>query len=525
MIRARNESVVGHAIRRLVAPTGSGLAAATVLAVGVLSSAAAAEVTLPNVFSDHMVLQRKQPNRVWGKAAPGEKVVVTIGGQSQEATAGADGAWQVTLAPMEAGAPMTLAAKGQANEVVFTDVLAGEVWICSGQSNMRYALSSAYDADLEVPAANHPDIRLINFPSVGAQKPIWTHANAPWALCTPQTARQFPAVGYFFARQIQETLGVPVGIINNAWAGSRAEAWVDRKYFDGHENLLPLVARYDGFAKELADLGAKGQLTAAEQNKVRQLSTDVNGDDRPANAWNGIVASHAGYGIRGVLWYQGEGNAPRAYQYRELFPLLIESWRQEWKQGDFPFYWVQLPGNEAQKPEPGDSTWAELREAQTMALAKVKNSGQAVSIDLGEDGNLHPRNKREIGLRLARVALARDYGVQMAHQSPTYRAMQIDGNKIAVSFDSPNGRLRTLAGDPVRGFAIAGADKKFVWADATIGRDGSIVVSSDKVAKPVAVRYAWADNPVCNVYDNARLPLTPFRTDDWPGVTVGVVVN
>jgi sialate O-acetylesterase len=524
MSAPRFASRVCQARHRWVAPTPSRLAAATLLILGVLCSGAVAEVTLPNVFSDHMVLQRKQPNRVWGKAAPGEKVVVSLGGQSHEATAGADGAWQVTLAPMEAGEPVKLVAKGQANEVAFNDVLVGEVWICSGQSNMAYSLGTAYDADLEVPAANNPQIRMINFPSRGSQTPIWT-ANARWAVCTPQTARQSSAIGYYFARQIHETVGVPVGIINNAWAGSRAEAWVDRKYFEGHENLLPLVARYDGFAKELTELEAKGQLTAAEQNKARQLRTDVNGDDRPANAWNGIVASHAGYGIRGVLWYQGEGNTPRGYQYRELFPVLIESWRKEWGEGDFPFYWVQLPGNEAQKPEPGDSPWAELREAQTMTLAKVKNTGQAVTIDLGEDGNLHPRNKKDVAIRLARVALARDYGIQMAYQCPTYRAMQIDGSKIALSFDSANGRLHTLNGDPIRGFAIAGADKKFVWADATIGRDGAIVVFSDKVPNPVAVRYAWADNPVCNVYDNARLPLTPFRTDDWPGVTAGVLVH
>ena len=505
--------------------TGRHLAAAVLLCVGLFAPASVAAVSLPNVFSDHMVMQRRQTNRVWGKASPGEKVVVTIAGQSHEATAGADGAWQVTLSPMEAGAPMKLMAKGQANEVVVDDVLMGEVWICSGQSNMRYALSSAYDSDLELPAANHPQIRLINYPSVGSQTPNWTHANARWQVCTPQTARAFPAVGYFFARQIQAALGVPVGIINNAWGGSRAEAWVPRNYFDGRPNLLPIVARYDGFAKELAELEAKGSLSSAEQTKARQLRTDVNGDDRPANAWNGIVASHAGYGIRGVLWYQGEGNTPRAHQYRELFPLLIESWRKEWGQGDFPFYWVQLPGNEAEKPEPGESEWAELREAQTMTL-KLPNTGQAVAIDLGEDGNLHPRNKRDIGLRLARVALARDYEVKIPFQSPEYRSMRVEGGKAILNFDHANGALRVLSAPPVvRGFAIAGEDRKFVWADATINRDGTITVSSDKVPNPAAVRYGWADNPTSNVYDNARLPLTPFRTDDWAGKTVGVQVH
>ena len=527
MIPPRIETPISsNATTCLVSPTRRQLAAAALLCLGLFTTAAVAEVSLPNVFSDHMVLQRRQPNRVWGKASPGEKVTVTIAAQSQEATAGADGAWQVMLAPMEAGAPVKLVAKGPTNEVAVADVLVGEVWIVSGQSNMRYGLSQAYDSDLEIAAANHPEIRLLNFPSVGAQTPTWTHANAHWTLCTPQTARAFSAVGYVFARQIQESLGVPVGIIDNAWAGSRAEAWVARKYFDGRENLLPLVARFDGFAKELAELEAKGPVSPADQPKARQLRTDVNGDDRPANAWNGIVASHAGYGIRGVLWYQGEGNTPRGYQHRELFPLLIESWRKEWGQGDFPFYWVQLPGNSAEKPEPGDSDWAELRESQTMTLAKVPNSGQVVTIDLSEDGNLHPRSKKDVGLRLARLALARDYGIVMPYQSPVYRSMSIVGGKAILTFDHPNGNLRVLNSPPVvRGFAIAGEDRKFVWADATINRDGTITVSSDKVPNPVAVRYGWADNPVCNVYDNARLPLTPFRTDDWPGKTVGVLVN
>ncbi len=490
------------------------------------SSAAFAEVTLPNIFSDHMVLQRQQPNRVWGKAAAGEKVSVTLGTQSHEAVADGDGAWQVTLSPMEAaGIPQQLVVKGQSSAVTIEDVLVGEVWIASGQSNMEYALSSAYDADLELAAANHPGIRFINYPNVGSQTPVWAHDNATWVVSTPQSARSFSAVAYVFARQIHETLGVPVGVINNAWAGSRAEAWMPRKYFEGRPNLMPIVERYDGFQKDLAALEAKGTMSAEEQTRLRQLRTDVNGDDRPANAWNGIVASHAGYGIRGALWYQGEGNVPRAHQHRELFPLLIESWRKEWGQGDFPFYWVQLPGNEKQKPEPGESAWAELRESQTMTLAKVPNTAQVVTIDLGEDGNLHPRSKRDIGLRLARVALARDYGFTMPYRSATYRSMRVEGGKVVLEFENVEGRLRAIDGGPLRGFAVAGADRKFVWAEATVNRDGSITVSSDKVPAPVAVRYAWADNPDNNVFDNTRLPLTPFRTDSWPGVTDEVLVH
>ena len=231
MIPSQIKFPTGNAMIGLVSPTRRHFAAAALLCLGLFTPAAVAEVSLPNVFSDHMVLQRRQANKVWGKASPGEKIVVTIGTQSHEATAGADGAWQVTLSPMEAGAPVKLVAKGPANEVAVADVLVGEVWICSGQSNMRASLGDIYDSDLEIAAANHPEIRMINYPSVGAQKPSWTHANARWIVSTPQTARSFSAVGYIFARQIHESLGVPVGIINNAWAGSRAEAWVPRKHF------------------------------------------------------------------------------------------------------------------------------------------------------------------------------------------------------------------------------------------------------------------------------------------------------
>jgi sialate O-acetylesterase len=505
-------------------PVTARLVITLAVVIGLLATSAFADVTLPNIFSDHMVLQRRQPNRVWGKAAPGEKVVVSIGGQSHEATAGADGAWHVTLRPMEAGEPRQMFVKGQGNEITVGDVLVGEVWVCSGQSNMEYALRTANGFEAERPTANLPQIRTINFPNVGSQQPIWTHANARWIVCTPESVGTFSAVGFFFARRIHEEVGVPVAIINNSWAGSRAEAWVPRKYFDGRENLMPIVERYDAFAKQLAEIEAKSQPSAEEQRRVRQLRTDVNGDDRPANAYNGIVASHTGYGIRGVLWYQGEGNTPRAHQYRELFPLLIESWRKEWGQGDFPFYWVQLPNYQAAKPEPGDSELAELREAQTMTLAKLPNTGEAVTIDTG-DGDLHPRNKKDVGLRLALWALARDYGKDVPYRSPTYKSMRTELGRIILSFDHVNGSLQAREGQTLQGFAVAGEDRKFVWASATPNSDGTITVSSEKVPNPVAVRYAWADNPTANVYDGAKLPLTPFRTDDWPGLTFGVNVH
>ena len=243
----------------------------------------------------------------------------------------------------------------------------------------------------------------------------------------------------------------------------------------------------------------------------------------PGGLFNGKIAPLIPYAIRGAIWYQGESNASRAYQYRDLFPLMISNWRQEWGQGDFPFYWVQLADFKAEKAEPGESDWAELREAQTMTMSKLAHTGEAVIIDIGEGKDIHPKNKVDVGRRLARWALANEYGVSIPFHSPQYKSMEKQDSKIVLTFDyveqNANGWRPFDVGTP-RGFAIAGEDKKFVWADAKIRPDGKVEVSSGSVSDPVSVRYAWADNPVCNMYSNAGLPLTPFRTDDWPGVTI-----
>jgi sialate O-acetylesterase len=249
------------------------------------------------------------------------------------------------------------------------------------------------------------------------------------------------------------------------------------------------------------------------------------GNHRPANLYHARLEPVMPYAIRGVIWYQGESNAGRAYQYREMFPLMISSWREDWKQGDFPFYWVQLADFMAEQQEPGDSAWAELREAQTMTQDKLPNTGQAVIIDLGESSDIHPKQKLEVGRRLARLALARDYGKNVEHKSPRYESMTKQDGKIMLKFKDVGGGLRTVDGDDpkdksiARGFAIAGEDKKWHWAVAKITGKDQVEVSSKEVAKPVAARYAWADNPVCNLYSESLLPVTPFRTDDWDGVT------
>lgn len=478
-----------------------------------------AEVSVPNIFSEHMVLQRDQKNRVWGKAAAAEKVSVKIAGQTKDTTADANGLWQVELDPLPAGGPHELIIKGS-NEIKIGDVLVGEVWICSGQSNMQWTVNNSTNADLERLAANNPKLRMINFPQVGAQEPIWEHKASQWKLTTPENVGGFSAVGYFFGRQVQETIDVPVGLINNAWGGSACEAWINRDVLSADARFQPLMDRWKANEADFQMLSGKSELTDEEKKKLDGLKNQMKGNQRPANIYNGVLQSHLGYGIRGAIWYQGESNAGRAYQYRDLFPLMIDNWRVEWKQGYFPFYWVQLADFREEKADPVESDWAELREAQTMTMSRLPHTGEAVIIDIGEGKDIHPMNKYEVGLRLARWALANEYKIDVPFHSPQYKSMEKVEKSIVLSFDHVAGGWRPFDVNEPLGFAIAGEDKKFVWAKAKTLPDGRIEVSSPAVENPVAVRYAWADNPVCNMFSKAGLPLTPFRTDDWPGVTI-----
>lgn len=499
-------------------PSAAG-ALVAVLLLASTASFACAQVAVPNIFTDHMVLQQQQQNKVWGTAAAGEKVTVTIADQSHQTTANDAGLWSVMLDPLPAGGPHALVVQGT-NEIKVNDVLVGEVWICSGQSNMQWSVGNSSNADLEALTGNYPNLRMINFPQVGSQEPIWDHRNSAWMVTTPETVKSFSAVGYFFGRQLHKALDVPVGLINNAWGGSACEAWIRRDLLEREGQYGAMLQRYDQMAAQFDELSNKTELSEEENKQLNSLRGNLGGNHRPANIYNGVLKSHLGYGIRGVIWYQGESNGGRAYQYRHLFPLMIQSWREEWRQGDFPFYWVQLADFQAEQPEPSESAWAELREAQTMAMTKLPNTGQAVIIDIGEGSDIHPKNKLEVGRRLARLALANEYGISVASRSPIYRSMEKQGDKIILSFDDIDGGWRPFDTRSLVGFAIAGEDRQFVWADAKILPDNRIEVSSTSVADPVAVRYAWADNPVCNMYDAAGLPLTPFRTDDWPGVTV-----
>jgi sialate O-acetylesterase len=508
----------------------SGLA---LLLSGLAPAAALAEIKLPAIFGPHMVLQRDKSDKVWGTAAPGERIVVAIAGQEKVTEAGADGKWSVALDPMPAGGPHSLSVSGKKDTLVFDDVLVGEVWLCSGQSNMEWDVNSSNDADLESLTAKYPKIRLITVPRVGTQEPQ-SDFKGKWEACTPDTAKGFSAVGYFFGRQIHQTIGVPVGLIDDSWGGSAAESWVRRDRLAADPKFKGLLAEWEKFEKDAPRLqeefdskadarreaAAKARAEGRPAPRVPESPRSrLNGNQRPANIYNGTLKPTIGYGMRGVIWYQGESNASRAYQYRDLFPLMIQSWRDEWGIGDFSFYWVQLADYLKESPEPGDSSWAELREAQTLTMDRLPNTGQAVIVDLGEAQDIHPRNKQDVGLRLARWALARDYGVRIPYRSPSYKSMAKQGDSIVLTFDHVANGLKAFDVPEVRGFAVAGSDKKFVKASAkVVGRD-KVEVRADGVADPVAVRYAWADNPVCNLYNSAGLPVTPFRTDDWSGVT------
>lgn len=481
-----------------------------------------AELKLPAIIGDHMVLQQKQANPIWGWDKPGTKVTVTFAGQTQAATAGADGKWTVKLGAAPANAtPQTLTIAGSSRREI-RDVLIGEVWMCSGQSNMAWPLRSDWNGDLQAAASKHPNLRIISVPQVGTQE-LQNDFKGQWEAVSVENLRDFSAIGFLFGRYIHEIVGVPVGLIDNAWGGSAAEAWIRRDTLNHAARFKSLT---DAAAKREADLlspkgkadfeksvedwkaaKAKGAKKAAPQNWLA-------GNQRPGNIFAGVVHPTLGYGIKGVIWYQGESNASRAYEYADLFPFMIEQWRKEWGQGDFPFYWVQLADFRAEKATPGESDWAELREAQTKAM-RLPNTGQAVIIDLGEGRDIHPRNKHDVAARLVRWALVKDYGLKFPYRSPEFKSLAIAGNKATVTIDCFGSSLRPFDVAEPRGFAICGADKVWHWATGRIIAPDKVELWSDQVAAPIAVRYAWADNPVCNLFSDDGLPVTPFRTDNF----------
>jgi sialate O-acetylesterase len=507
-------------------------AGSAILAVCCLVAVAAADVKLAGVFGDHMVLQRDMPVPVWGWADAGEQVTVTLGDQSKTATADSSGKWSLKLDPLKPGAALELKARGKTSSVRFTDVLVGEVWLCSGQSNMEMSVGGVANKDAEIAAAQHPQIRMYFIDHVPAKEPQ-AQRNGHWTVCSPQSVSGFSATAYFFGRDLHRQLNVPVGLINSSWGGTPVQTWTSIKAHEAVPALKSMVddlrrqeefyasgkaqAQYD---KQLADWKKAAAAAKASGKPFKDQQPQPPQDPAlspwaPAALYNGMIAPLVPYAIRGATWYQGESNAGSPI-YGIQLAAMIANWRDDWKQGDFPFLFVQLPNLSVQQSQPSEGVggWQLEREQFLKLLDTVKNTGMAVTIDIGDPNDIHPHNKQDVGKRLAQWALAKTYGKDVVASGPLVKSSRQEGGKIVVEFNYIGGGLAARDGGKLTGFAIAGADKKFVWADARIVGD-TVVVSSPAVPAPVAVRYAWAFNPPCNLVNKAGLPASPFRTDDW----------
>ncbi len=640
------------------------------LLILLISGATKAEVTLPRLFTQGMVLQRNQNIPLWGWAEAGEQITIQFKEQLKKTTADREGKWKLELQPELAGGPYQLTIKGK-NTIVIDDVLVGDVWLCSGQSNMEFPVAITMNAATEIKEANYPMIRQFKVPVRTSLQPLVDLKGGSWATCSPATVAGFTAVGYFFGRELNKELNVPIGLINASCGGTIIETWISKTAFKNSSIFKEMISHLptetvdeintrhlnammhkidsvqgglpkendfsnwmqpatddsnwpmmnepgiwetkgwpelDGkvwFRKEInitnvpgideatLELGAiddndiayvngvkvggtKGNLlqprkykipaSVLKNNKnvvaveiedmiggggfisdssllkinlgtsaislagpwrykiesVAKTGFSVYPDDYPTLLYNGMISPLEPYKIKGVIWYQGESNADHAFEYRSTFPLLINEWRKQWGEGNFPFLFVQLASFKANTDNMNGSTWAELREAQTTAL-KLPNTGMAVTTDLGNPLDIHPKNKQDVGKRLAAIALHQVYGKANAYEGPAFTSMKISTNKIILSFRNvAKGLLIKDKSGDARGFKIAGADKQFHYARALV--DGNkIIVYNDSVANPVAIRYAWADSPDdANVYNAGGFPLIPFRTDSWPALTKGV---
>ena len=620
-----------------------------------------ATVRLPHFFSDNMVLQRDMPIRIWGTANKGENVSVTFNGNTRSDKADKQGNWQVEFPAIPAGGPYEMKIEGKKNTILLKNILLGDVWICSGQSNMEWILKNTTDAEQEIKNATNPNLRLLTVPKCIQATEQTDIPETQWVECTPKTAPSFSAVGYYFGKFLQQELDIPIGLIHSSWGGTNIQSWTSwegatqtnqyapykgmdifqaskkanadiamalsgqldvgmkkrwylpktstqdwidyevPKVWDGElQNIDGIVwFRYDielpssAAEKEATlylgsiddkditfvngkqvgetqswtinrkyslpkgtlhsgkntitvrvwdEMGGGGIIGPKEKMYLdvdgqilsligtwkykKSYTSDMEGFNPPSPnmfasvLYNGMIHPLVGYGIKGAIWYQGENNAGEAYEYRSMFKNMIQDWRKQWGY-EFPFYWVQLANFMAVKDEPGESTWAELREAQNMAL-ELPQTGQAVITDIGEADDIHPRNKKDVGYRLAQNAFRTTYAKNVLGWGPVYESMKIEGDKIILSFGNTGKGLTTSDKNRygyVAGFTIAGEDKKFEWAKAYIVGN-TVVVFSEKVQHPVAVRYGWSDNPYDNNLTNSEgLLASPFRTDTWKGIT------
>jgi sialate O-acetylesterase len=470
------------------------------------------------------------PSLSGARPDPGEKVTVEIAKQSHNATADGTGKWRVTLKPLSVGEPLTMTIRGSSESpITFKDVLVGDVWLCSGQSNMAFRLSTSATGKEAIDAAKIPTLRVIQMPPVESAVPL-NDCKAEWHVSSPTSVPDFSAVAFFFGRKLNQDLKVPIGLIQSTWGGTRIEAWTSRGAMEANPKLKVVFDREremsaaapadkEKFEAALAKWqvdakAAEGKKEAAPKKPIAGASLQYR--NYPARLYNGMIAPLVPFTIKGVIWYQGEANVVRAYEYRDLMPTMIQDWRTAWGNPTLPFAFVQLPGFGKVQTDPNEpAARAELREAQLLTLQNVPHTGMAVTMDVGEADNNHPTRKQEVGERLARWAMATVYGHKdVVYSGPVYKSMKVEGDKIRLTFDPVAESLRPADSAELRGFTIAGDDKKFAFATARIeGND--IVVSSPNVSRPVAVRYAWAFTPVCNLVNGEGLPASPFRTDDW----------
>jgi sialate O-acetylesterase len=484
------------------------------------------EVRLAGLFTDQAVLQQRMPIKVWGWANPGESVTVEFRSQKATAKAAADGRWMATLKAEKAGGPDVLKVSGS-SVVTLKEVMVGEVWVASGQSNMEWVMSRSYQPEDDIAASANPMIRHFNVPKLKADLPV-SDVKGSWQVAGPGTTPGFSAVAYYFSRELQKALKVPVGIIHTSWGGSPAEVWMSSRVLEGNaEYKRDVLEAYLAQKARFEDSLAKWQAAKAQAQKDGKPFTAQapRAPWKPTELYNGMIAPLIPYAIRGAIWYQGESNAGKAWQYRRLYADMIRNWRQDWGIGDFTFLGVQLaPFDMSRKRSieeitatPGESAWAELREAQVLSTKVLKNCGLAVITDVGDKDDIHPTKKAPVGARLALQARKIAYRERIVAGGPAYKSLKVKGDRAILSFEDVGGGLEARGG-ALTGFAIAGADKKFVWGKAEI-QDDNVVVSSPQVPAPVAVRYGWADFPVVNLFNKEGLPASPFRTDDFPLTT------
>lgn len=499
----------------------------TIIVIVLIASAVSyADVKLPAVIADNMVLQQKANAPVWGWADPGEKIsIIASWKNSAKTTTGKDGKWKLKLKTPKAGGPYDITITGK-NTIKLQNILIGEVWLCSGQSNMQWSMSKTENADQHIATANYPNIRLFTVKRDVADQPK-DDCTGNWSQCSPENVANFSAVAYFFGKHLQDELDIPIGLINTSWGGTPAEAWTRKEFLQKNDILTPILERHEHQIERLPKALEKYPLQyenwkkQAEKAKAEGKNPPyppqkpaIRNQRSPSSLYNAMIAPIIPYAIKGAIWYQGEANVDRSWQYRTLFPAMIKNWRQDWNQGDFSFYYVQLAPFNYNSEKPSQ----ELREAQ-LATLSLKNTGMAVTMDIGNPTDIHPTNKLDVGKRLALWALAKDYRKKgLVYSGPLYRSMKIEGDKIRLSFNHTGSGLTTRDGKELTHFTIATEDKNFVQAKAAI--DGkTVIVSSEGVKKPVAVRYGWSNAAQPNLANKEGLPASSFRTDKWPGKT------